>query len=154
MAGGTKGSSSSENRFSGSADPCPSQHCRRAARSRSTTTTLWQTCYCTGGIIFRPDVYSNQSPGYRPSGLCLPAPTLQQISLFSTMIAMSPVLPMILRIRQTTIGQISAPNDGYKIPDPTAGTSVLLITLTNIRTQLAVDSTTVTVGRWLQGGGN
>ncbi|UKZ68676.1 uncharacterized protein TrAtP1_009698 [Trichoderma atroviride] len=65
---------------------------------------------------------------------------LQQISLFSTMIAISPVLPMIFRLRQITIGQISAPNDGYKIPGPTAGTSVLLITLTNIRTQLAVDS--------------
>ncbi|KAM0513539.1 hypothetical protein ACHAPE_007803 [Trichoderma viride] len=79
------------------------------------------------------------------------------------MIAMSPVLPMILRVRQITIGQISAPNDSSKIPDPTAlsteadmdrGTSVLLITLTNIRSQLTANSTTVTVGRWLHGGGN
>ncbi|KAL7918351.1 hypothetical protein ACQKWADRAFT_316623 [Trichoderma austrokoningii] len=35
------------------------------------------------------------------------------------------VLPMILRLRQISIGQISAPDDSYKIPDPT-GTSVLL----------------------------
>lgn len=42
------------------------------------------------------------------------------ISLFTTLIAMSPVLPMILRVRQIAIGQISAPNDCSKIPDPTA----------------------------------
>lgn len=36
-----------------------------------------------------------------------------------------------------------------------AGTSVLLITLTNIRTQVTTALTvTVTVGRWLHGGGN
>lgn len=34
-----------------------------------------------------------------------------------------------------------------------AGTSVLLITLANIRTNSLL-TTTVTVGRWLHGGGN
>lgn len=38
--------------------------------------------------------------------------------------------------------------------DMDRGTSVLLITLTNIRSQLTANSTTVTVGRWLHGGGN